>query len=74
MDIIKTFDESYISHNYREVNFVADYFANVGVRLDLRKTWFKEGTLEVEVRSFLMLDRTHGRFDGIPTKFDDESN
>lgn len=73
MNIIKNFDESYISHNYREVNCVADYFANMGVILNSRKTWFKEDTLEVEVQSFLMLDRTHSRFEEIPTKFDDES-
>lgn len=74
MNIIKTFDESYISYNYREVNCVADYFANMGFRLNSRKTWFKEDTLGVEVWSFLMHNQTHGRFEEIPTKFDDASD
>lgn len=47
MNVIKTFEDSYISHNYREFNCVADYFSNRGVRLDTRKTWFREDTLEI---------------------------
>lgn len=72
-NLINTFKEFYITHNYRERNSVANYFANIGVRINTRKVWFNEDTLNFKVRSLYMHDQTHDKYEEIPTMFYDES-
>lgn len=71
-NIINTFKEFNISHNYREGNCVANYFAITEVRINTRKVWYNKDTMDFEVQSLLMHDQTHGRYKEIPTIFDDE--
>ena len=58
--IMDKFERVYVTHVFREVNFVADWFANEGVRWDELMIWKMGRKLHEEVKSIINQEKILG--------------